>query len=124
MATRKREPKAKQTRSKADSEPLNERRSKEAEENEDGFEILRCAADAQLGRRSGEIAEALGKKAADGDLNSAKFLLTVAEKKGNKNARKMRRGLLVAQSLAREPPWEERLETKTEFGSDGGEPAN
>jgi hypothetical protein len=124
MATRKREPKAKQTRSKAGSEPLNERRSKETGENEDGFETLRSAADEQLGRRSGEIAEALGKKAADGDLNSAKFLLTVAEKKGNKNSRKIRRGLLVAENLAHEPPWKEPPEMKTESGPDGGEPAN
>jgi hypothetical protein len=124
MGTRKREPKAKQTQSKAGSEPFNEQPIKKVDENEDGFETLRSAADEQLNRRSSQIAEALGKKAAKGDLNSAKFLLTVAEKKGNKNARKTRRGVVVAESIAQERPWEGPAETKPEAGLDGQEPGH
>jgi hypothetical protein len=107
MGTTKRKPKEEQAACSTEDEPRNQR----AEAGEDGFESLRAAADKQLGKHSGKIAEALGKKAADGDLNSAKFLVAVAEKKERKGARKKRRGLSVAERLALEPQWEEPAET-------------
>jgi hypothetical protein len=89
---------------------------------EDGIESLRTAADRQLGKRGSNIAEALGKKAAEGDLNSAKFLVSVAEKKGRKRAKTKRRDPSVEDQLALEPQWEEPPEAPSELDDGNGKP--
>lgn len=74
MGTRKRQPKP-ETPADAASEPKIEPTGGEAADDEDPFEILRSAADRRPGKDRPKIAETLGKKAADGELNSAKFLV-------------------------------------------------
>lgn len=94
--------------------------AQEKEAQEEGFESLRVAAEKQLGQRGSKIAEALGRKAADGDLNSAKFLVAVAEKKESKGKRKKRPGMSLAEQLEREPPWEEPAEADGDSDAGSG----
>jgi hypothetical protein len=79
----------------------------EASAYEDGMECLRSAAEEQLRCLAGQIALALGKKAAGGDLNSAKFLLAVAKERTRKGPWLRRDGPSEAQRLAAEPRWVE-----------------
>lgn len=135
MSTRKREPRKQapreaantqvKKRAKQASEHPGERPDTETEANEDGFESMRSAADRQLGQNSRQIAEAFGKKAADGDLNSAKFLVAVAvaEKKASKTTRKKRHGPTEAQRLALEPQWVPP-QTDAKPNPDDEEPSN
>jgi hypothetical protein len=120
MATRKRKPRQ---RSPSDTacEPGIEPAGSAAEPNEDGLERLRSAADRELEKKGHQIAEAIGKKAAEGDLNSAKFLLAVLEKKSGKGARKKRSGPGAVEKLLLEPVWEEPLKDEGENGGDGAE---
>jgi hypothetical protein len=88
------------------SSETSEQADAEAQADENGFESLRSAAECQLGKRGRKIAEAMGVKAESGDLNSAKFLVSVAKDKAGKGAGKKRRGPSTAEQLAHEPPWE------------------
>jgi hypothetical protein len=106
MGTRKRG-----TRRDAASEPEIRPARGASDENEDGFESLRSAADRELGKNSRKIAVALGEKAARGDLNSAKFLVAMVEKKAGKGARKKRHGPSAVERLLLEPAWEEPAES-------------
>jgi hypothetical protein len=114
MGTTRKNPRSRQRTNNTGSEEAEQKTNPGAAESEDGFESLRVAADRQLGQNSDKIAAALGQKAADGDLNSAKFLVAVAGKKERKNTRKKRSGLSVAQKLALEPQWEEPPESNAE----------
>jgi hypothetical protein len=75
--------------------------------DQDGMECLRSAAEEQLRQNAGNIARALGKKAAGGDLNSAKFLVAITKEKARGNRWRPRDGPTEAQRLAAEPQWEE-----------------
>ncbi len=87
---------------------------------EDALECLRSAAQEQLRRYAGKIALALGKKAACGDLNSAKFLLQVTKEKPRPGRSRRRDGPSEAQRLAAEPLWQDPLaEPLTKIGSEG-----
>ncbi len=87
---------------------------------EEGLECLRSAAEEQLRRYAGKIALALGKKAARGDLNSAKFLLQVTKEKPRPGRSRRRDGPSEAQRLAAEPLWQDPLaEPLTKIGSEG-----
>jgi hypothetical protein len=91
---------------------------------EDGIDCLRIAAELQLRRYAGKIALALGKKAACGDLNSAKFLLAITKEKPRPGRSRRRDGPSEAQRLAAEPPWQEpppdsSADPPTEFDADG-----
>lgn len=121
MGTTKRKPRDKKPLRNSRSETTNETASVEADTGKDGFESLRIAAEKQLGQLSDEIAEALGKKAAEGDLNSTKLLIAVAARKEGKGKRRKRPGPSVAEQLALEPPWEEPAETdgNSDVGSGG-----
>jgi hypothetical protein len=146
MSIRTRKPKQGQARRSAASEPGGEQAGEQASqqtcepasqepsqqlsqegsdgcgESGNGFESMRSAVERQLGQNSRQIAEAFGKKAAGGDLNSAKFLVAVAvaEKKTKKTMRKKRDGPTEAQRLALEPQWQDPSATDTEAGSAGG----
>ncbi|HUA93003.1 MAG TPA: hypothetical protein VL991_10565 [Terracidiphilus sp.] len=110
MGTGKRQPKQKALGSVAD-EPQIEPSGTESAENEDGLESLRSAAHRQLGKNSNKIAETLGKRAAEGDLNSAKFLVAVVKENAGKASRKKRPGPSAVERLLLEPVWEEPLES-------------
>lgn len=73
---------------------------------EDAMECLRSAAEEQLRRYAPKIALALGKKAACGDLNSAKFLLQVTKEKAGPGRWRRRDAPSEAQRLAAEPQWQ------------------
>jgi hypothetical protein len=75
--------------------------------DEDGLECLRKAAEEQLRLHAPNIAAALGKKAAGGDLNSAKLLLAITKEKPRPVRWRPRDGPTEAQRLAAEPQWEE-----------------
>jgi hypothetical protein len=121
MSATKQEPREEQNTCNTASEKTNEDASEEAsgetskeagietgaDEGEGGFESLRSAAENQLGKRGRKIAEAFGEKAQGGDLNSAKFLVSVAKDKAGKGAGKKRRRPSTAERLAHELPWEQ-----------------
>jgi hypothetical protein len=75
--------------------------------DDDGLECLRRAVEEQLRLHARKIAEALGKKAKDGDLNSLKLLLVITKEKARTIRWRPRDGPTEAQRLAAEPPWEE-----------------
>jgi len=79
----------------------------EEQANGDGMECLSNAVDSQLRSRGTEIAEKLGEKAASGDLNSAKLMLSVAKEKSARGRKKTRSGASEALRLAAEPEWKE-----------------
>jgi hypothetical protein len=70
-----------------------------------GAEKLRQEADKQVAQNSKELAGLLTKKALAGDLAYTKALVGLAEGK-KPEPEKKRRGLTVAERLAREPQWE------------------
>lgn len=112
MGTRQQKPK-RRTPSKAASKP-----EIEVGENEEGIESLRSAVNRQLRKKGDQIAEALGDKAAGGDLNSTKLMISVAENKPDKNARKKRQGPSTVERLLLEPTREEPPETDKEDAED------
>lgn len=74
----------------------------------DGAEQLRRAADQWLGWNSDTIANALTDNAVNGDLTSAKALVSLAEgKKASPEEVKKWCGPSLAERLAAEPPWQE-----------------
>jgi hypothetical protein len=75
--------------------------------DDDALECLRRAIEEQLRLHAREIAEALGKKAKDGDVNSLKLLLVITKEKARTIRWRPRDGPTEAQRLAAEPPWEE-----------------
>ncbi|HZP05829.1 MAG TPA: hypothetical protein VFB43_13095 [Terracidiphilus sp.] len=108
MGTRQQKPKQR-TPSKAASKP-----EIEARENEEGIESLRSAVDRELANKCHRIARAIGNKAVKGDLNSTKLMITVVDKKADKNTRRKRRGPSAVERLLLEPTPEEPVETDEE----------
>jgi len=82
-----------------------------------GLERLQRAADRRLGRASETLADLLLEKAKEGKLESAKLLVTLAERrkerKPEEKKKKKREGPSWAELLASEPEWEEE---KPEIG--------
>ena len=70
-----------------------------------GAEKLRQEADRRVGKNSVELADLLTQKALTGDLAYTKALVDLADGKKPEPVKK-RRGLTVAERLAREPQWE------------------
>ena len=66
---------------------------------------MRQAADRRVGEKSEELANLLTEKALTGDLACTKALVDLADGKKPEPVKK-RRGLTVAERLAREPQWE------------------
>jgi len=72
----------------------------------DGAEELKQAVDKEVGRKSKKLAKVLMDKAMEGDLASAKLLVTLAEsKRPIKEVAQKPTGPTLAQRLAAEPPW-------------------
>jgi hypothetical protein len=86
--------------------------------DDDGLECLRRAVEEQLRLHAEEIAEALGNKAKDGDLNSLKLLLVISKEKARPIRWRPRDGPTEAQRLAAEPEWEEPPTETSDEGSD------
>jgi hypothetical protein len=82
-----------------------------------GLKRLQRAADRRLGRASETLADVLLKKAKEGRLESARLLVTLAERrkerKPQEKKKKKREGPSWAELLASEPEWEEE---KPEIG--------
>jgi hypothetical protein len=116
MATKKKQKKA-QGPIQARTKGIGEHAEAETQETGDGVESFSDAAEGQLRKLGDKIAQSLGEKAAEGDLNCTKFLVTTAKDKGRKSRLKKRNGLSEAQRLAAEPPWVDPEAEKTpEFG--------
>ncbi|MFZ0394932.1 MAG: hypothetical protein WBE72_12270 [Terracidiphilus sp.] len=72
-----------------------------------GSERLKKAAARQVGRNCGKLTKLLMDKALEGNLDSVKLLVTLAEpKKGSEKPVKKRRGPSLAERIAAEPLWE------------------
>jgi hypothetical protein len=77
----------------------------------DGAERLRRAADKRVGRASEELADLLESKALEGNLNSLKVLVMLAERKRPRpEPVKKPRVPSYAQRLAAEPVWRKERE--------------
>ena len=73
-----------------------------------GVERLKKAADRQVARKSAELAELLMDKALEGKLESARLLVTLAEKKKPQDKpQKKRHGVKLIDLLESDPEWVE-----------------
>ena len=73
-----------------------------------GVERLKKAADRQVARKSSELAELLMNKALEGKVESARLLVTLAEKKKPQDKpQKKRHGVKLIDLLESEPEWVE-----------------
>jgi hypothetical protein len=73
-----------------------------------GVRVLRQAAGKAVDNNGKQIAESLLQGALDGNVSSAKLLLSLAEpEQGQEDAGKNRHGWSTAQALAAEPEWQE-----------------
>jgi hypothetical protein len=88
----------------------------------DGVESFRSAAERELVQRGRQIAKALGKKAAGGDVSSTKLLMSEAGRAGSKTEKK-KAGKGTAQELAKGPLWDgPPAKTGEEFENWNGDP--
>ena len=86
-----------------------------------GVKILHEEAGQTVGKNSRKLAKSFLKGALEGNLNSAKLLLSLAELQSDpEDAERSRHGRSLAQSLAAEPEWPETVDETTAETTGGG----
>jgi hypothetical protein len=109
---------ASRTTGRTTKDKVVQRARRGSKSRKDGAEQMRQAADRRVGRISEQLADMLEGKALKGDLNSAKVLFGLAErKKPIPEPVKRRRGPSLAERLSAEPQWQGKEEDEeTENG--------
>ena len=90
------------------TEPNSEHELDRSNRDMSSAQTMRKMARQTVKQNSAAFAESLYKKASEGDVNSAKLLLSLMEAQPEKaSAKKKRRGRTEAMELATEPDWQE-----------------